>query len=291
MPTFHQGTQSNNVRAFTLVELIVVIAIVSVLSTVGFLTYSGYIKNGNDFKRLSDVAMIKTSLESYRKTNGLVYPTGSAATQIVDGSNPLASQYLFDETLCGKAGITTVPRDPKTKTPYLYSVSQDKTNYQVTATLQDDNNLVAMTPFVQTAAAADDGIAYVDGTFIPTNKLLFPGLLYAVTPGAVFNPSLTPSFDISTAQNKAKVILNGQRTNLAYGVPNGQMLAGSGITLEQVLASVSLVERGTSGVASSLCISVENGTSTYAAGENEVWPYMAGTSIGQQIGWKYKTCD
>ena len=61
-------------RAFTLVELIVVLAIVAVLTTVGFVSYFSYVKNGNDFKRIADVTLMKNQLETYKQNHGLQYP-------------------------------------------------------------------------------------------------------------------------------------------------------------------------------------------------------------------------
>ncbi len=84
------------IRGFTLIELIVVIAIVAVLSTVGFTSYVGYIKDANDLKRLSDITLIKSQLEIYKKNHGLLYPTGSGSTGIMSGSTNIAAQYLFD---------------------------------------------------------------------------------------------------------------------------------------------------------------------------------------------------
>ncbi|MCD5375173.1 prepilin-type N-terminal cleavage/methylation domain-containing protein [Candidatus Gracilibacteria bacterium] len=45
--------KSMNIRAFTLVELIVVITIVGVFSTIGFVSYSGYLTGARDSNRIS----------------------------------------------------------------------------------------------------------------------------------------------------------------------------------------------------------------------------------------------
>lgn len=84
---------------FTLVELIVVIGIVAILSTIGFTSYVSYIKDANDLKRLSDVTLIKSQLEIYKKNHGLLYPTGSGSTGIMSGTTNIAQQYLFDTFL------------------------------------------------------------------------------------------------------------------------------------------------------------------------------------------------
>lgn len=168
---------------FTLIELIVVIAIVAVLSTIGFTSYVSYIKDANDLKRISDVTLIKSQLEIYKKNHGLLYPSGSGSTGIMSGTTNIAQEYLFDTYLAGKVGIEQVPLDPKTGLPYLYSVSQDKQSYQIAATLENSNNSLALSPVMDQAYALSGDspyTAYVAGNFIPTNKLNLPGLLYAV---------------------------------------------------------------------------------------------------------------
>ncbi len=55
---------------FTLIEIIISIAIISILSTVGFLSYSAYTVNARDYKRVSDISFIKTALDTYQKDHG-----------------------------------------------------------------------------------------------------------------------------------------------------------------------------------------------------------------------------
>ncbi len=51
-------------RAFTLVELMVVMAIIAVLSTAGISAYGGYIKKSRDTVRLGDLKAIETIILS-----------------------------------------------------------------------------------------------------------------------------------------------------------------------------------------------------------------------------------
>ncbi|NDK10016.1 prepilin-type N-terminal cleavage/methylation domain-containing protein [Candidatus Gracilibacteria bacterium] len=44
-----------SLRAFTLVELIVVITIIGILSTIGFVSYSNYLKGAQDSNRFSQL--------------------------------------------------------------------------------------------------------------------------------------------------------------------------------------------------------------------------------------------
>lgn len=60
--------------------------------------------------------------------------------------------------------------------------------------------------------------------------------------------------------------------------------------IANLLANVPLVETGT-GTAFLSCLGTYYTSNLYQSGENEVLPYMGGTSINAQIGWQYHTCD
>lgn len=70
-------------RGFTLVELLVVVAIIAILATVGVSTFSNLQKNARDAKRQSDLAIVQSVLEQYRADQNF-YPSslsfGSALT-------------------------------------------------------------------------------------------------------------------------------------------------------------------------------------------------------------------
>jgi prepilin-type N-terminal cleavage/methylation domain-containing protein len=55
--------------AFTLVELIVVITILSILATIGFLSLLGYQKSARESIRLSDIKLIEKQLSLYEIKN------------------------------------------------------------------------------------------------------------------------------------------------------------------------------------------------------------------------------
>lgn len=89
------------------------------------------------------------SLDTYRKNHSYLYPQtagGSGTLQIMSGSEIIAAQTWFDEDLAGKVGMPKVYLDPKTRNNYLYSISRDRTHYQITATLQNTQNLIAYLP-------------------------------------------------------------------------------------------------------------------------------------------------
>ena len=202
-------------RAFTIVELMIVITILAILGTVGFLSYSTYISNANDFKRSSDLVLIKSNLEIYKRSHSSLYPIPQTYTMIMTGSTLVAYESSFDPYLSSLVGIVEPPLDPKLKTPYLYSVKADRSSYQLSATLENGDNLVAYVP-VDHAYADSRPVALVVGNYIPANKSVIPGLLYVTDSGALFTPGNPSTYDLSAGSNVTTAILNGQSFNLPY---------------------------------------------------------------------------
>ena len=102
-------------KGFTIVELLVTIAVISILATIGILSYNAVQKRTNDDVRAADVAIIMDALEQYYRKNG-DYPAN-------DAMNP--SQYyptmtnfsaiksllpsLNDDVLTGPGGYSFYP--------------------------------------------------------------------------------------------------------------------------------------------------------------------------------------
>jgi prepilin-type N-terminal cleavage/methylation domain-containing protein len=55
--------------AFTLVELIVVITILAIMATIGFISLSGYGENARNSVRISDIRTIEKTLSFYDVSN------------------------------------------------------------------------------------------------------------------------------------------------------------------------------------------------------------------------------
>jgi prepilin-type N-terminal cleavage/methylation domain-containing protein len=103
------------VRGFTLMEILVVLAIVSVLSSVVMVSVSNARENARDKKRISDVAQLELALRIYVEQYGSdidceqgVYIDGTTAARstgtCVDGVQILGFIDSF---------LSTVPADPK----------------------------------------------------------------------------------------------------------------------------------------------------------------------------------
>lgn len=101
-------------QGFTLLEILVAIAIILVVTAVGVVSYTTINKKARDSRRTSDMQQIRQALEMYRSDNGFYPPVNTSG---------------FDTTANLAASLTTymsaVPVDPKHSVTqqYLFSAT------------------------------------------------------------------------------------------------------------------------------------------------------------------------
>ena len=76
-------------RAFTLVELLVSVAIISLLTTISIISSSELRRNSKDAKRLNSVKQIQLALELYRRDTGAYPDTLNFGEKLANPSNNL----------------------------------------------------------------------------------------------------------------------------------------------------------------------------------------------------------
>ncbi len=112
---------------FTLLELLIVIAILGILSTLGVASLRGALAKGRDAKRKSDIKSLQTALELYY-SDFSVYP---------DALSTLAPTYIKE-----------IPEDPTSTQTYTFdhtdcsggTITQANQRYLLTATLENQND-------------------------------------------------------------------------------------------------------------------------------------------------------
>jgi prepilin-type N-terminal cleavage/methylation domain-containing protein len=110
---------------FTLVELLIVMAIVAVMSSFAILSFSGSKTAARDAQRQSDVHQYQNAVEVYANANNGVFPVKASAV------NP--------STLCGASnplGNIVCPNDPLGTNAYQYVTDASGTKYVIWATLE-----------------------------------------------------------------------------------------------------------------------------------------------------------
>ncbi len=109
-------------KAFTLLELLVVIGIIAILVTLGIASYSTAQKKARDAKRSADLKSFQSAMEQCYAVNSFAYPTISGG-----GSTSIS------ETCPTAGGPSLTITDPSSET---YTVSSTSTSYSVSITLE-----------------------------------------------------------------------------------------------------------------------------------------------------------
>lgn len=219
--------QSSRVSGYTLVELIVVMTIIVIFSSVAFSGYISYLSSARDSKRISDLATIKSALNGYSQKNNGVFPSVVTSSGIIYSgsiSSPLAYQSFMTADFLSAIGISQNLQDPRSQNFYTYSVQNGNLAYQIAATLESSTS-VSYYPFADKAYASStcNGYsAYVLGNFIPSNLQTFPSLIYA------FNPKTQSSLDISVSGNLQLAVTTSNLVNFPYSYDGSAYSCGSG---------------------------------------------------------------
>lgn len=122
-------------KAFTLVELIIVITIITILWAISFLSYQWFTLSARDSNRITQVANITRAIEAYRINKTVPMPEN--AIRIENNGNLIAYQwYLWQEWLSIIGGNPRWWKDPKDDTYFSYYVTESFYNYQLLVYLE-----------------------------------------------------------------------------------------------------------------------------------------------------------
>ena len=116
-------------RGFTLIELVVVIAIISLIASLAIVQFSSVKARARDVERERDMKTFQTALALYVASRR-VFPIYSG---VITGTDAMSAALL------GDSAIPTIPRDPINSDVYLYSyASADGVAYTLSYTLETD---------------------------------------------------------------------------------------------------------------------------------------------------------
>lgn len=145
---FPSSPKKSRMLGFTLIELIVVMAIIGVLAAVTAGSFASSQRRGRDARRKSDLGQIARALETYYNDRGQ-YPNDSAG-QIL-GCGTAASPTLcawgqsFQQTVAGVAAPTiymvTLPSDPRAPNTFYFYDRTAFNSYQLYARLENTEDV------------------------------------------------------------------------------------------------------------------------------------------------------
>ncbi len=133
---------------FTLIELIVAMAILAILTTGGVATYIRSLKRGRDAQRKSDLSQVQRALEAYFNDKNR-YPSGEADGNMGDCAGSACSwgtSSFEDEE--GTVYMKLLPDDPSSDQSYFYQSNLSGGWYKLYAKLEneDDPQVLSETP-------------------------------------------------------------------------------------------------------------------------------------------------
>lgn len=122
-------------KGFSLVELMVAVAIIAVLSTLSIVALKGIRQSGRDSRRVADIAQLQLALKTFYNENGF-YPTAITAGQSI--------------VMNGRSYLLAVPDNPEPRDDgtcpdegYVYSPVEDGQRYALRFCLASRSNSLA----------------------------------------------------------------------------------------------------------------------------------------------------
>lgn len=137
-----------NKKGFTLIELMIVIAIIGILSAIILATFSTAKSQSRDTKRVSDLAQIQLALAGYFDRCGQYpAPVNYANSQIHENEGIINNSMLTETSASCPSGITlgtfieSIPLPPNSSSGevYIYYTDQASDDYFLQTTLENSN--------------------------------------------------------------------------------------------------------------------------------------------------------
>ncbi len=144
-------------QAFTLVELLVVVVIISLLSTLWFMKLSGYLEWVRDTKRVAQITEINQALEMF-STDKLL-PIPHSKIDILNGTWVIAYQWDIWKSILNILNFEGEWIDPKSGEFYTYEIDEKRKHYELMVHLEKSESF-AYSDTIFNQAMANDKIKY-----------------------------------------------------------------------------------------------------------------------------------
>jgi prepilin-type N-terminal cleavage/methylation domain-containing protein len=129
-------TSMNNQKGFTLVELMVVMAIIAILSTMGLSQYGNFIKNARDTTRVADLSALNVVLLDSIQSDGVVPEDVDAFEKKI---KEVAGKFIVDP-LDGKVSCLKADSTTTVACHYQYGACDGGTGYILATSFESKSN-------------------------------------------------------------------------------------------------------------------------------------------------------
>jgi general secretion pathway protein G len=126
---------------FTLIEILVVVAIIALLAGTVLVGLATVTQKGRDARRISDLKSIQAGLELYFTKNGC-YPSGGSTGTSCGNGGAMTLADLKNVLALATIGVNNTPDDPRANSGTHYLYGSDGSDYRLEATLEDHSNPV-----------------------------------------------------------------------------------------------------------------------------------------------------
>ncbi len=124
-------------KAFTLVELLIVVVILTILTTIGFISYEDYLVDARDSKRIAHLTWLRDAMRLTSTKKSLPLPDSSI--EIRNNGVWFLYQWYAGKTVLDSVGFSETTQDPFDKVFYTYLVSENKKDFQLLGFLEKYN--------------------------------------------------------------------------------------------------------------------------------------------------------
>jgi prepilin-type N-terminal cleavage/methylation domain-containing protein len=133
-------------KGFTLIEILIVVAIIAILASVVLIGLGPTQQAGRDARRLSDLRQVQNGLELYFNRCGY-YPGTTLASPCPLPSAHNSWAEMTTALTTSNIGVSAVPNDPQAGKNYFYSANSAAgtnaySSYIIGATLENAQNSV-----------------------------------------------------------------------------------------------------------------------------------------------------
>lgn len=191
----------HNIKAFTFVELVITTLIITILTAIWFVSYIGFIADSRDAQRRSDLSKVSSSLKIYKQKRGY-YSEPWDYFNITNRGKNVAKQWKMNKSVYLNT-LDKLPFDPKSKSYYSYSVTNNKQEFELAATLENEEEEIALLEWNYKTVSKD---------ILPTLILAIDSIIPVEINIAVWSGSI----------NRTKFIFDQLSDNLPYtmGTPD-----------------------------------------------------------------------